>query len=101
MSNDSPPGNAGMKRVQAFVSGDVQGVFFRAFTRDKARELGISGFVRNLRDGRVEIVAEGEEKAVDELIDWARSGPPHARVASVEVVEESPRGDLPYFTVRH
>jgi acylphosphatase len=90
-----------MKRVQAFVSGNVQGVFFRASTRDRARALGVNGFVRNLRDGRVEIVAEGNEQAVDDLIHWARIGPPHAAVENVEVAEEPPRGDLTSFTVRH
>jgi acylphosphatase len=90
-----------MKRVQAFVSGDVQGVFFRASTRDKARELGVKGCVRNLRDGRVEIVAEGSEQAVDDLIAWARTGPPHATVENVEVTEEPARGNLSSFTVRH
>ena len=57
-------------RAHVCVSGNVQGVFYRANTRDTARELGVDGWVRNLEDGRVEAVFEGPEPAVEELIDW-------------------------------
>ncbi|MDI6639363.1 MAG: acylphosphatase, partial [Methanocellales archaeon] len=63
-------------RVHAFVSGRVQGVFFRSFTRSEATSLGIHGWVRNLRDGRVEVLAEGEKSALDELLGRLREGPP-------------------------
>ena len=70
------------KKVRAIVSGRVQGVWYRAHTRDKARELGLHGYVRNLADGDVEIVAQGEQSAVDALIDWSWTGPPMAQVPS-------------------
>lgn len=73
------------KKVRAIVTGRVQGVWYRAHTRDKARELGLYGHVRNLPDGDVEIVVQGEESAVDALIDWSWQGPPMARVTGVRV----------------
>jgi acylphosphatase len=73
------------KKVRAIVSGRVQGVWYRAHTRDKARELGLHGYVRNLADGNVEIVALGDESAVDALIDWSWTGPPMSRVTDVQV----------------
>ncbi|MCX8188177.1 MAG: acylphosphatase [Nitrososphaeria archaeon] len=68
-----------------YVSGIVQGVFFRAYTRSKARSLGITGWVKNLPDGRVQIFAEGEEDSIKKLIDWCKVGPPHAVVEDVKV----------------
>ena len=67
------------------VSGRVQGVFFRASTREKALALGVSGFACNLPDGRVEVVALGESDAVASLIKWLWEGPPAAQVTGVEV----------------
>ncbi len=74
-----------MKRVRVVVSGRVQGVWFRASTRDKARELGLAGEVRNLPNRKVEFLAEGSEQKVDELIAWAWHGPPLAQVTDVNV----------------
>ncbi|HEC62953.1 MAG TPA: acylphosphatase [Candidatus Acetothermia bacterium] len=88
-----------VKRVRLLVSGRVQGVFFRAHTRDLARRLGLSGYVRNLPDGRVEIVAEGEEKALGELISVAHRGPPLAQVTGVEEKWEDPTGEFSGFSV--
>lgn len=65
------------------VSGQVQGVFFRATTEATARRLGLTGWVRNLRDGRVELVACGEEARLKELEQWLWQGPPRARVEQV------------------
>lgn len=76
-----------MKTVKVVVTGKVQGVWFRAHTRDRARELGLRGSVRNLADGGVEIVAQGKPEAVEALVDWARVGPPLAHVLSVRVEE--------------
>ena len=70
--------------VHALVKGRVQGVFFRASTRDRARELGVAGWVRNLKTGEVELRAEGAPGAVDELVQWCHDGPPAARVENVE-----------------
>jgi acylphosphatase len=66
------------------VSGRVQGVFFRASTRAQAMHLGICGHARNLRDGRVEVLAEGKAEALAELEEWLQHGPPGARVSGVE-----------------
>ncbi len=73
------------KRVRIVVRGRVQGVFFRAYTMERARRLGLVGWVKNRDDGAVEIVAEGEESKLEELLEWARHGPPDARVDEVEV----------------
>jgi acylphosphatase len=72
---------------RCFVVGHVQGVFFRASTRQRASELGISGHAINLPDGRVEVLAVGEPPAVHQLIEWLHRGPPAARVARVEILE--------------
>lgn len=69
------------------VSGQVQGVFFRASAEAAARRLGLTGWVRNLRDGRVELVACGVESSLKELERWLWQGPPRARVTQVEVKE--------------
>ncbi len=86
-------------RAHVFVSGKVQGVYFRANTRDTAREEGVDGWVRNLRDGRVEAVFEGREDGVEELVDWCHEGSPAARVDDVEVEYEDPEG-LEGFEIR-
>lgn len=72
---------------RALISGKVQGVSFRFHTLEKATELGLRGFVRNLADGRVEFVACGDKTRVDELIRWARLGPSKAKVETVESEE--------------
>ena len=79
-----------MKRVKAIISGRVQGVWFRASTLEKALEYGVRGTVRNLPDGRVELVAEGEDACVDRLLRWAERGPTMAVVDRVEL-ENPPR----------
>jgi acylphosphatase len=85
--------SAGERRaVRALVSGRVQGVAFRHYTREQAGALGLAGHVRNLADGRVEVQAEGERAAVDALIAWLREGPPAARVAEVELEERPLEG---------
>jgi len=79
-------------RVHAFVSGRVQGVTYRASTRDAARERGVEGWVKNLDDGRVEAVFEGPAAAVESLVEWCHEGPARARVESVETTTEPPEG---------
>ncbi|MBU2617117.1 MAG: acylphosphatase [Euryarchaeota archaeon] len=86
-------------RVRAFVSGRVQGVFFRSFTRSEATSLGIHGWVRNLRDGRVEVLAEGEKSALDELLGRLREGSPAARVEKVDARWGEYKGDLNGFRI--
>ncbi|MEJ2516068.1 MAG: acylphosphatase [Gammaproteobacteria bacterium] len=80
---------------RAFVSGRVQGVFFRASTAGMARQLGIRGHALNLDDGRVEVLAVGREDAVEKLLSWLRHGPPQARVDDVQVEEVPLPGDPP------
>jgi acylphosphatase len=80
------------KRAHVFVSGLVQGVNFRWYTTERARQRGLGGWVRNIPDGRVEAVFEGAEADVRSLVEWCRQGPRSARVAGVEVVWEEPEG---------
>jgi acylphosphatase len=87
-------------RARVYVSGMVQGVFFRYHTQELARRLGVAGWVRNTRDGGVEAVFEGERKLVEEMIKFCRKGPPSARVTSVEVKWERPKGEFSSFEIR-
>jgi acylphosphatase len=80
------------KRVHVYVSGRVQGVYYRATTRDEATERGVDGWVKNLDDGRVEAVFEGEPDAVEEMVDFCYEGTSMANVSTVEVTEEEPDG---------
>lgn len=76
-----------MRRVRILVSGRVQGVYFRMFTQNKAKHLGINGHARNLPDGRVEIVAEADNISIDKLIKWCKKGPVTARVDDIEIID--------------
>lgn len=87
-------------RVHVFVSGRVQGVFFRSNTKGKAEELCLTGWVRNLADGRVEAVFEGEEENVGKMLQWCRKGPEYARVNGVEVIPEHYKGEFNIFALR-
>lgn len=71
--------------MRLLISGRVQGVFFRASAREEAKRLGISGFARNLPDGRVEIVGEGEKETLEEMASWCHKGPRGAAVAEVQM----------------
>jgi len=75
---------ASSRRIHVFVQGGVQGVSFRAYTVDKALTLGLTGWVRNRSDGRVEVVAEGYQEELEQLLKWLHSGSPSADVAGVE-----------------
>lgn len=88
-----------MKRVHLMIHGDVHGVSFRYYTRKKAQELELVGFVRNVPEG-IEIVAQGEDRNVGILIDFCKRGPSSARVEDVEIVEEKPKDDFKNFEVR-
>ncbi len=81
-------------RAHVFVSGRVQGVFFRQKTKQQAQSLGVKGWVRNLPDGRVEAVFEGEEDAVKALVEYCHHGPSYSRVENVEVNYESYSGEF-------
>lgn len=88
-------------RARIWVEGLVQGVFYRYSTRQKAQELGLNGWVRNLPDGSVECLVEGEQDRVHELIAWCGVGPPGARVDTVRTQWEHYGGDLPHFSIRY
>lgn len=88
-------------RAHVFVSGRVQGVFFRTETQDEALKHGVTGWVRNIPDGRVEAVFEGEKENVEKLIEFCRRGPPGARVTNVEVTWENYKGDYGSFIIRY
>lgn len=81
-----------MRRARVLISGRVQGVWFRASCAERARELGLAGWVRNLADGRVEAAFEGEDRDVASMVDWCRTGPPLADVEAVQTIEEAPTG---------
>jgi acylphosphatase len=87
-------------RAHVFASGYVQGVSFRYATYQAARREGVNGWVRNLPDGRVEAVFEGEAAAVQRLVAWCRHGPPGADVASLEVAWPPPTGEFTGFSIR-
>lgn len=86
-------------RAHVYVSGRVQGVYYRATTRDTAQETGVDGWVRNLDDGRVEAVFEGPEGAVEEMVAWCETGSRAASVDAVDATYEEPEG-LDGFEVR-
>jgi acylphosphatase len=89
-----------MKRIHVWVSGVVQGVGFRFFTIRKARELEISGWVKNTHDGKVEIVAEGEEWQLKDFTESVKVGPSHSSVRGIEVKEEGYQNEFKEFEVR-
>ena len=88
-----------MSRAHVYVHGRVQGVFFRATTRDKARSLGIKGWVKNCLDGSVEAVFEGEKDAVEKIVNWCRKGPTGAFVEQIDVCWEEYTGEFDEFSV--
>ncbi|MCR4393502.1 MAG: acylphosphatase [Dehalococcoidales bacterium] len=91
-----------IKRIHAIIHGRVQGVFFRAFVAQKARELNINGFVRNLPSGvDVEVVAEGEKKQLEKLIEFIKVGPPGARVEKVDIKWMDNPGKLSGFEIKY
>lgn len=88
-----------MIRVHLYITGTVQGVFYRQNTKNKAIHLNIKGWVRNLDDGRVEIIAEGEKEKINELIDWTHKGPEHAEVKNVNIEFEEYRAEFSDFSI--
>lgn len=88
-----------MKHCNIHVNGKVQGVFFRASTKQKADELGVRGFVRNERDGSVYIEAEADKTTIDEFITWCRKGPAHAVVIEIEI-NEAPLQNFTTFEIQ-
>ena len=90
-----------MKRIHVYISGRVQGVFFRAATQQAATDLNLTGWVRNMADGRVEAVFEGEDENVDKMIAWCHVGPPAARVQEVIANAEPYIGEFRDFSIKY
>lgn len=88
------------ERLTMLISGKVQGVNYRASAAEKANSLGVTGYARNLPDGRVEIVAEGTPASLVSLRQWCRDGPPAAAVDTVNSTEDSATGEFTNFGVR-
>jgi acylphosphatase len=89
----------GNKRIRLVIEGRVQGVWFRDSTRAEAQRLGVTGWVRNRRDGTVEVLAEGPEDRVQELVRWCHQGPSFARVSRVHESEEPYQGEFQAFNI--
>jgi len=87
--------------VHVVISGRVQGVWFRANTKQKAEQLGMTGWVRNTADGKVEALFEGDEKHIQEMIDWCHRGPPMAQIDNVEITEQSSSNGFDGFSIKH
>jgi acylphosphatase len=90
-----------MKRMHVVISGRVQGVFFRAYTRDTAVREGVRGWVRNVPDGRVEAVFEGDREKVDRMVAWCSEGSPLGQVDHVDAWEEPFSGEFGEFEIRY
>ncbi len=88
-------------RAHVLIEGRVQGVFFRAETRTVARQHNLTGWVKNLYDGSVEAVFEGEEENVEKAVQWCHKGPPHALVTNVTVKREPYTGEFETFSISH
>ena len=88
-------------RAHAIISGRVQGVFFRVETKRAADRIGAFGWVRNLRDGTVEAVFEGEQDRVNAVLEWCKEGPPHAQVSNVDVSWNDYTGEFKAFEITY
>jgi acylphosphatase len=88
-------------RAHVFISGRVQGVFFRAYTQEAARARNIRGWVMNTRDRRVEAVLEGEKEQVEDMIKWCHQGSPMSQVSGVEVDWQEYTGEFGDFSVKY
>jgi acylphosphatase len=87
------------QRIRIFVTGKVQGVFFRQALKVMAKKNNVSGWVKNLKDGRVEAVLEGDDEKVGRLVEWSHGGPANARVEDVEIRNEKFTGEFSKFDV--
>jgi len=88
-------------RLHIVIEGEVQGVFFRASTREESCKLGLKGWVRNCSDGRVEAVFEGKTDKIDQILEWCKKGPPGAMVRNIETIWEQATGDYDSFSIKY
>jgi len=93
--------NMTKKRAHLFIEGHVQGVYFRATTKEKALEKGVKGWVKNLPDGRVEAVFEGDREKVNQLIEFCHEGPEHAEVKNIEIQEQQYQDEFQDFEIKY
>ncbi len=100
-SSGGARGTSQKVRAHVLVQGRVQGVFFRATTCDRAEALGLTGWVKNTSDGRVEAVFQGQKENVEEIIQWCHKGPPGAVVTGVEVAWEEPKAEVKNFSIKY
>ena len=89
------------KCIHILVRGKVQGVYFRASTRERALELGLRGIVHNLRDGRVEILVQGNSASIERFLGWCRQGPPNARVDDLQIQDSTANENFKTFTIAY
>lgn len=88
-------------KVQVIISGRVQGVWFRANTKNKAEQLGITGWVRNTDDGKVEALFEGEDDLIKEMLEWCKHGPTMAKVTDVKVKKNPDQDEYNSFLIKY
>lgn len=91
--------NMDKQRIHLFITGRVQGVFFRQALKAVARKNNVFGWVRNLRDGRVEAVVEGDSLSVSYVVEWCHAGPAHAKVDDLDIKSEAYTGEYSKFEV--
>jgi len=89
------------QRVRLFVKGKVQGVFFRQALKVMVKKNNVLGWVRNLKDGRVETILEGDDVSVSHVVEWCHAGPANARVEDIEIINEKFTGEFSKFEVRY
>ncbi len=89
------------KRIHVYVSGRVQGVYYRQNALKVAADLGVYGWTKNLNDGRVELLIEGDKDAVETMVEWCKKGPMFARVSQLQCLEEEYKGEYDNFSVKH
>ena len=89
-----------MKTIRIYITGMVQGVYFRQFVKDQADKIGVKGYVRNLEDGRVEVIIEGKDKEVEEMMKICRKGAPYSQVKELEI-EDIRTQDFKEFKILH
>ena len=89
-------------QIHVVISGRVQGVWFRASTKEKAEQLGLTGWVKNTNDGKVEVMFEGEEKLIQKMLNWCHQGPPLANVENVEIIKQKKSSNVfDGFSIRY
>jgi len=88
-------------RAHVIISGRVQGVFFRVETKRAADRIGVYGWVKNLREGSVEAMLEGDQDRVDALLEWCKEGPPHAQVSDVKLDWQDYTGEFSGFDISY